>query len=168
MRLSPPQRLHGFDYLGFHRYFLTFCTHNRLQHFARPDVVDVALMHLSQVAASYDIALVAYCFMPDHVHLLVEGRSESADGRRFIAQAKQASGYACRYLCAPRLWQRYGYEHVLRTSDATLAVARYILENPVRAGLVVQPEDYPFAGSLTHSVTAILMSSEIWEGSTSG
>jgi REP element-mobilizing transposase RayT len=40
-----------------------------------------------------------------------------------------------------RLWQRYGFERVLRDDEATLDVARYILRNPVRAGLVDVPED---------------------------
>jgi putative transposase len=161
----PPRRLRTFDYRGFHRYFLTFCTHGRLPHFARPEIVNVTLLHLSHTAATFDIALVAYCFMPDHLHMLVEGRSEAADGRRFIAQGKQSSAFACRRLCPPRLWQRYAYEHVLRSSDATLPVARYILENPMRAGLVLDPRDYPFSGSLTHSVDEILTASEMWEGS---
>jgi hypothetical protein len=55
-----------------------------------------------------------------------------------------------------RLWQRYGYEHVLRNDEATMSVARYILENPVRAGLVARVEDYPFAGSCTYPLQQIL------------
>jgi len=35
---------------------------------------------------------------------------------------------------ANRLWQRYGFERVLRDDEATLVVAKYILENPLRAG----------------------------------
>ena len=45
-----------------------------------------------------------------------------------------------------RLWQRYGYERVLRGTDETFAVAKYILENPVRAGIVRAPRDYPYLG----------------------
>jgi REP element-mobilizing transposase RayT len=53
-------------------------------------------------------------------------------------------------LAHERLWQPYGYEHVLRSDEATHAVVRYILENPVRAGLVEDVLDYPFCGSLVH------------------
>jgi hypothetical protein len=45
---------------------------------------------------------------------------------------------------------------VLRGDEATLGVARYILENPVRAGLVARVEDYPFAGSMVYPIAEIL------------
>ena len=48
------------------------------------------------------------------------------------------------------------YERVLRDDEATLAVARYIIENPVRAGLVSDPRDYPFLGSQVFSLDEIL------------
>jgi hypothetical protein len=44
----------------------------------------------------------------------------------------------------------------LRDDEATLSVARYILENPVRARLVRNPQDYPFSGSPVHSMAEIL------------
>ena len=45
---------------------------------------------------------------------------------------------------------------VLRDDEATLIVARYILENPVRAGLVATPESYPFSGSEVYALGEIL------------
>ena len=55
-----------------------------------------------------------------------------------------------------RLWQRYGFERTLRSNDATLSVARYIVENPIRAGLVERIHDYPFLGSSVYSLDEIL------------
>jgi hypothetical protein len=48
------------------------------------------------------------------------------------------------------------FERVLRNDESMLSVARYILENPVRAGLVARVEDYPFVGSQTHPLSEIL------------
>jgi len=45
---------------------------------------------------------------------------------------------------------------VLRSEDQTLPVARYILENPIRAGLAVSPTEYPFSGSTVHPKEAIV------------
>jgi putative transposase len=157
-----PHRLRGFDYLGFHRYFLTFCTHARQRYFARAEMVDCVRTEFVRAAQLHDIAVIAYCFMPDHVHLLIEGTSESADAKRFIVAAKQFSGYACRPLCANRLWQRYGYERILRSDEDAFAVARYILENPLRAGLAREPQEYAFSGSLTHTVREIITWSCAW------
>jgi len=94
--------------------------------------------------------------MPDHLHLLVEGTGDDSDCRRFIKSAKQYSGYYFEKDFKQKLWQRYGFERVLRDDEATVVVARYILNNPVRAGLVADPRDYPFTGSEKYSVDEIL------------
>jgi hypothetical protein len=46
----------------------------------------------------------------------------------------------------------------LRNEESTLDVARYILENPVRAGLATRVEDYPYVGSMTLSIKDLLFS----------
>jgi putative transposase len=94
--------------------------------------------------------------MPDHLHLLVAGESQDSDARRFIARAKQLSGYACRREEGIRLWQRSAWDRVLRTDDDTWQVIRYILSNPVRARLVERPLDYGFSGSLVYEREALL------------
>jgi hypothetical protein len=50
---------------------------------------------------------------------------------------------------------------VLRDDEGTIGVAKYIVENPVRAGLVERPEDYPYLGSLTVTVRELLYSVQI-------
>ena len=77
-------------------------------------------------------------------------------------RAKQFSGYHFKQRSLTTLWQRYGYEHVLRDDEATWSAARYILENPVRAGLVAQVEEYPFLGSMVYPVREILEAVQMW------
>jgi len=84
--------------------------------------------------------------MPDHLHLLVEGVREDSDLKWFQRGAKQFSGFHYKRQFGCRLWQRYGYERVLRSQELTLDVARYIVANPVRAGLASTIDQYPFAG----------------------
>ena len=94
--------------------------------------------------------------MPDHVHLLVQAQADDSDARRFVKAVKQYSGFHFKQRFGQQLWQRYGFERTLRDDEATLSVARYIIENPVRARLVRNPEDYPFSGSPVHSVAQIM------------
>ncbi len=94
--------------------------------------------------------------MPDHVHLLVEGEREDSDLKRFIRGAKQYSGFYLSRRRREMLWQRFGHERVLRDEEATRTVARYVIANPVRSGLVTVPEDYEFWGSLVYSREALL------------
>jgi putative transposase len=151
-----PQHLKAFDYVGLSRYFLTFCTAGRRQHFVDHERVDLVLGHVLQVAVDTGFAIVAYCFMPDHLHLLIEAQTESSDCLRFIKRAKQFSGYYFKRRFSTPLWQRYRYEHVLRGDEVTLSIARYIVENPVRAGLAARVEGYPFVGSTVHTIGEIL------------
>jgi putative transposase len=101
-------------------------------------------------------AVIAYCFMPDHVHLLVEGERDDADLKRFANRAKQYSGFYFRRATGLCLWQRYGFERTLRNEEATASVARYTIANPVRAGLVQSPGDYPYWGSFLYTREALL------------
>jgi putative transposase len=156
MRTGRPERLRGFCDVGFHRYFLTFCTFRRRQVFIAEATVNLTRNEILRAADREQFTITAYCFMPDHLHVLVEALAETADARRFIARAKQFSGYAWSARTGQPLWQRYGFERVLRDDDATIDVARYILENPVRAGLASAPEAYPFSGCPGHSLSAVL------------
>src|SRR5439155_15096207 len=119
------------------------------------EVVDLVLEQFSRSADEEHFAIIAYCFMPDHVHLLIEAQTDTSDCKRFIKRAKQYSGFYYSRTYRQRLWQRYGYERVLRREESTLSVARYILENPVRAGLVRNVQDYPFLGSLVYPIDQV-------------
>ena len=105
-----------------------------------------------------DFAGIAYCFMPDHLHALLEGLSEFSDLPEFVRLLKQESSYWFRSHHASSLWQRGYYEHTLRSDESSIIVARYILGNPVRAGLVEKPKDYPFLGSFVTTVDGLLNS----------
>ena len=156
MLTGTPGHLTAFDYLGLHRYSLTYCTNQRRPVFTKQEVVTLVLTQISRAAGENQFDIIAYCFMPDHLHLLVEGTADSSDCRQFIARLKQYSGYYFSAAYHEKLWQRYGFEHVLRDDEITMVVAKYLLENPIRAGLVKRVEDYPFLGSLVYSLADLL------------
>jgi len=157
-----PGHLRAFDYTGLYRYFLTFCCHSHAQRFITAPVVELVLEQFLRAATHEQFAILAYCFMPDHAHMLVEANTDSSNALCFITRCKQLSGFHYQQRHGQRLWQRYGYEHVLRDDEDTRRVARYILENPVRGGLIARAQDYPFLGSCVFTVDEIL------EGTTSG
>jgi putative transposase len=150
-----PGHLAGFAYVGLHRYFLTFCTDRRRRIFEDPDAVNVAMEQLRRTADERNFAILAYCFMPDHVHLLIEGTAEHSDCKQFMTTFKQYSGYYYARRFKSKLWQRYGYEHVLRDDERTLDVARYVLANPVRAGLCKSLDEYPYVGSMVYELKSL-------------
>ena len=153
-----PGRIRGFDYLGLYVYFVTICTWSRAPRFTDEQTVSETLAHFQHSAERHHFAIVAYCFMPDHLHLLLDGQDDGSDLRASVVLGKQRSGFDFCRRVGGRLWQGSYHDRVLRQEEDTLSVARYILENPVRAGLVRAPADYAFVGSDVHSLAAILAS----------
>jgi len=164
VRARHPQHLHDFDYLGPNRYSLTFCTDKRLKIFTVAPVVELVNAQFLRACTEQYFAIVAYCFMPDHVHLLAEGTREDSDLKRFQAVAKQYSGFYYKQQYGHRLWQRYGYECVLRSQDQTLDVVRYILANPIRTGLAKSVNEYPFSGSSVFSLEELMEGLQVESG----
>jgi hypothetical protein len=54
------------------RYFLTFCSAQRQALFVERDLVDVVLLQIARSAEQHEMGIIAYCFMPGHVHLLLK------------------------------------------------------------------------------------------------
>jgi putative transposase len=156
VRPRHPQRLATFAYTRPYRYALRFCTDGRRVVFTSKATVDLVWQQIARAARETRFAVVAYCFMPDHLHLLVEGERGTSDCKRFIARSKQYSGYYFAQRYGMRLWQRYGFERVLREDEPTSVVARYTLENPVRAGLSARVSEYPFVGSLAYELELLI------------
>ncbi len=145
------------------QYFLTLCVHMRRPVFTSADTVSPALGQFRHSAERYGFAQLAYCFMPDHLHLLSEARTVESDLVRFVHDAKQRTGYAFKRRTGERLWQPGFYDHVLRDEDDVVAVVRYIVTNPVRAGLAREIGEYPFCGSDVFSMDEIRACSEMWD-----
>ena len=94
--------------------------------------------------------------MPDHVHLLVEGRTIGADLRRFVKSAKQSVAQSSAHRARGLLWQKGYHDRILRPGDDAKALARYIVENPIRAGLAQTPTAYPHLGSDVWSLAELI------------
>jgi putative transposase len=139
-------RIRGFEYKGLHRYSLTICAHWHACRFSDRDLVAAVLLQIRHAARSNQFRLLAYCFMPDHVHLVVEGLSDAADLRRFMKAWKQKTGFEYSKRTGGRLWQVGFFDHVLRSDESTERHVDYVLGNPVRAGLARTVGEYPFAG----------------------
>jgi putative transposase len=145
------------------QYYLTLCVHMRHPVFKSGAAVPAILAQFRQSTGQRGFALLTYCFMPDHLHLLCEARTAEADLIAFVRDAKQRTGYAFARRTGTRLWQRGFYDHVLRSEDDVLAVVRYIMANPVRDGLAREVGEYPFCGSDLFTTDEIRSCSEIWE-----
>ena len=147
MRTNCPRRLADHDYAGIYQYFLTFCALRRAPAFENAEAVALVWSQFLRAGQEERFSIIVCCFMPDHAHLVVEGLDDGAELKRFISRAKQMSGYYYKQRYGTPLWQRYSYEHVLRSEEPAPVVVGYVLENPVRAGLADDVRDYPHVRS---------------------
>ena len=159
LTVSRLPRLKGFGYRGRYAYFLTFCTFERKAAFRDASVASMVVEQILRAAKRFEFDVFAYCVMPDHAHLLVHGRRERSDLHRFVKRVKQSSGQIYAHSTKERLWQDSYYDHVVRPEENLAGIARYIIENPVRARLVSSPIQYPFSGSDSWSIEELLKDS---------
>jgi putative transposase len=155
-------RLPPDEYLGTATSFVTICCENRLVVFQSVSNGNVAIEALRRVSQTMQFLVHAYCLMPDHVHLLVEGITPSSDLAKFVRQWKQQTGYLFRNELPKGFWQRRFYDHILRSGDAAESVAWYIWMNPVRKGIVPGPHLYPFSGSFSVRWPPLSAPAKIW------
>ncbi|MEZ5469581.1 MAG: transposase [Lysobacterales bacterium] len=128
-------------------YLLTFCTMDRYPWFCTPTFASGFSRILSLDATWPSARALAWVLMPDHWHGLVE-----IDGReplgRVVARVKGLATHVFPSSQRHRIWQRTFHDHALRSDESTLAVGRYILANPVRAGLAARIDQWPWRGGI--------------------
>ncbi len=123
--------------------FLTVCTKDRQPWLAKQNVHDA----LKKVWLSTDTWLVGeYLLMPDHIHLFCAPRNLTVTLQRWVSYWKRE--FSCLHLPEAGEWLRNFWDTRLRRSENYTQKWNYVRENPVRAGLVKQPDDWPFQGRM--------------------
>jgi len=72
-------RLNDTSYTGKRTYFVTQCCHERRRYFADPVRCEWLLRHVREISTAHSFAILAYCIMPNHIHLLVDGLLPTSD-----------------------------------------------------------------------------------------
>ena len=137
---------------------VTLCMRNREHVFTEPQLVDIFTGMLSDAAGKAACSVPAYCFMPDHHHILITGMQQGSDVWKAVVNYKQRTGYWLSVHMPGVEWQKDFYDHVIKTPAELAVRARYILDNPVRKGLVQKWQEYPFKGSIGCALDDVLNS----------
>jgi putative transposase len=110
-------------------------TKNRLPIFKNHQFARI-LIH--QLKAQQNVITMAFVVMPDHLHWLLQINQQqtlSAIVKSVKAKTSQEIGHP--------IWQPGYYDHAIRKDEDIINIARYIIANPIRAGLVKKVGDYP-------------------------
>jgi REP-associated tyrosine transposase len=149
-------RLPAERYRGLKRVFLTFCCDHRRPYFSNPNSADWVLQRFLERAQAHSSVAHAWCVMPDHMHVFIEGIAETCDALRFAHDFKQRTGYEWSTKRRGRLWQGRFYDHIPRSSEACERIAFYIWSNPVRKGMCADFLQYKYSGSATMSFKRVV------------
>ena len=115
--------------------------------FGDPVVAEAAISILCDATYWRDAEPCAWVLMPDHWHGLVQLQGQAALSK-VIGRLKGGSAYrlGCTFPHLRPVWQDAFHDHALRRDENVAACVRYLLENPVRAGLVTDAGEYPYRG----------------------
>jgi REP element-mobilizing transposase RayT len=124
-------------------YLLTAVTHERQLIFKDWRIGRLVVHEFRRAEAAGNATSIAWVVMPDHIHWLVELHNGDLPKVMQVTKSRcarlinQTRGFS-----AP-VWQKGYFDRSLRRDEDLKAMARYIIGNPLRAGLVARIGDYP-------------------------
>ena len=125
-------------------YLVTFATASRRRIFLDSTLACAACRTFAPAARAAAATLMCWVLMPDHFHALVRLDGEVSLSR-VVQRLKSMSARACHDVRPDvEVWSRAFHDHALRRDEDMLRTARYVVANPVRAGLAKRAGDYPF------------------------
>ncbi len=126
-------------------YFITTCCHNKQKIFLDKENAQIFLNALDWLVEKGYIDLHFCIVMPDHVHLVFQ-----LTGDKTLAEVlktlKQFTGRRIRQRIGIKnsIWQDQYYDHLIRKDESLYKIIEYCWYNPVRAGIVDNPKEYPY------------------------
>jgi len=150
IRHKPRPRLDLSAYQGFTCFHIILRTAHKRDIFVGDWNYHVFVDILKEVSEKHGFLVIVYCFMPNHLHLLLES-DETGNLKEMMRVFKQMTSFHFKKATGNRLWQPSYYDRVLRKDEDTLIAAKYIAENPVRAKILQNASDYLFTGSFKYN-----------------
>ena len=118
-------------------YYVTTTTYQRRKIFADLTIARQVVRALHQEDESNQVVTLAYVLMPDHLHWLLQLKEAGLSA--VVGRIKSVSAHQI----GEKVWQSGFYDHAVRREEDIIGLARYIIANPLRAGLVERVEEYP-------------------------
>ena len=124
-------------------YLLTAVAHQRKPVFADWQSGRLLVDQLRCADEASIVTSMAWVVMPDHLHWLIELRHGTLAELMCRIKSRSSRSINLKRGDQGRLWQRGYYDRALRRDEDLKDAARYIVMNPLRAGLVKRVGDYP-------------------------
>ncbi|MCP5351896.1 MAG: transposase [Chromatiales bacterium] len=133
-RVSEPGRI----------YLITTVTHDRARILDNLIAARIAAQEIQRPHSSGKISSLAWVLMPDHLHWLLQ--LNAGELSRVVQQFKSRSAIALNQARQGhgQVWQAGFHDRALRLDEDLRSVARYLIANPLRAGLAERVGDWPY------------------------
>jgi putative transposase len=135
MRLAPQET---------RTYFVTSVTAQRRSLFQVTETADLLQQTILDYHRQGRFLLHAFVIMPDHLHVLI---TPAPDVSLEKAMQYIKGGFSFRLKSRSEVWMRSFNESQIQTANKFRNCVRYIEENPVRRGLVLTAEAYPYSSA---------------------
>jgi putative transposase len=144
-----PPRLGRLDryFPGYSIFFVTCCTHQRANILANP-VIHEAFRNFCRSAKERQVFVGRYVLMPDHMHFFVDCGVLLSDWMKSLKNALSKC-FRQQGNAAPH-WQKGFFDYLVRSERSYEEKWQYTFDNPVRAKLVVTPEEWPYQGEMEY------------------
>ncbi len=113
-----------------------------------PDVANTIMQEINALA-ELRVVVLAYCLMPNHVHLVAQLPDEATfSAARMMQRLKGRTAVAANRLLGLQgqpFWQHESYDHVVRDGKEQERIIAYVLNNPVKAGLAENWSQWPYS-----------------------
>lgn len=162
-----PSRLKRYQEAG-HLHYVTFTCYHRNKYLNSASARDVFEQTLERVRRWYNLYIIGYVVMPEHVHLLLS-EPERSSLAVALQMLKQVSSRKLHKMGGPRfrpplakrgeqvdqpVWQKRYYDFNVFSDHKKTEKLRYMHRNPVKSGLVEKPEDWKWS-SYCHYLTGM-------------
>ena len=147
-----PHRLERLDRILISNpcYFITLCVKGRRPVLAIDPVAAILREEWQRVGDLQGWAVGSYCIMPDHVHFFCTDSERGTTLSAFVGRWKEWTTKRLRQVIDLQgaVWQKGFFDHLLRSSESYSAKWEYVRNNPVRAKLVNEPDEWLFQGHI--------------------
>ena len=131
-------------------FFITACTNDRRNILANSQAAAILMEELTAAKERHDWNVGRYVIMPNHVHFFCAPGNEAEDLSVFIKFWKEWTSKKIKRECGieGHVWQREFFDHLLRSEESYVQKWDYVLNNPVRAGLAKDANEWPWQGEI--------------------
>ncbi|PHS25245.1 MAG: transposase [Methylophaga sp.] len=124
-------------------YLLTTVTHNSKPIFNDVTTGRIVVKTLKNIHDLQRVSSLAFVIMPDHIHWLLQLHTEKLDSIMQAFKGVSANKINHHLGLNGKCWQPGYHDRAIRKEEDLTVVARYIVANPLRAGLVTTIRNYP-------------------------